>query len=447
MTSNILIIDDESGALKLLKDILNIEDYLVRPFNNGQLALRSIEAELPELIMLDMRMPILDGLEICRLLKINDRTKDIPIIFISAATDMEDKVKAFQAGGADYITKPFQKEEVLARVKVHVSLYRSMQEIKRIDEALRKSEYRLKLAQAISHVGHWEWDVNTGQMELSEEVNRIFGFESPHKMIAYDDFLQIVHPNDKEYVTKQLHKVVNECDFECEYRIILPDGNVRVVQSKGKCFQSSQNEPVKIFATTQQSNSTDEFIQQTKLLGVVQDITERKELEWQLEQQASIDDLTGCNNRRRFMELAEQEFIRIHRYCNEMSVLMLDLDHFKQVNDTYGHDAGDLTLKKLVEICQRILRNVDVIGRLGGEEFAIMLPETSIEYGFEVAERLCKAVAAEEILLENNLSFHFTTSIGVATVKKNDSNINDTIKRADQALYKAKHAGRNQVCR
>jgi two-component system, cell cycle response regulator len=444
MTSNILIVDDESDALKLLKDILNTEGYLVRPFNNGQLALRSIEAELPELIMLDMRMPILDGLKICRLLKTNDRTKDIPVIFISAATDMEDKVKAFQAGGADYITKPFQKEEVLARVKVHVSLYRSMQEIKRIGEALRKSEYRLKLAQAIAHVGHWEWDVNTGQMELSEEVNRIFGFESSHEILAYTAFLQIIHPDDREYVIKQLHNMTDRSDFECEYRIILPDRNVRVVQSKGKCFQSVPSKPVKIFATIQQANTSDSM--QTKMLGVVQDITERKELEWQLEQQASIDDLTGCNNRRRFLELAEQEFIRDHRYRNELSLLMLDLDYFKKVNDSYGHDAGDLTLKKLVEICQHILRSVDVIGRLGGEEFAIMLPETNIEYALEVAERLCKAIAAEEILLENNLSFHFTTSIGVTAVKKNDANINDTIKRADQALYKAKNAGRNQVC-
>lgn len=448
MNGNILIVDDEPGALKLLKDILNAKGYHVRPFNNGALALRSIEAEAPELILLDMRMPGMDGLEVCRRIKADEHSRDIPVIFISAATDVQDKINAFQAGGGDYITKPFQKEEVLARVKVHVSLHRSMREIKRIDEALRKSEAQLKMAQAVAHLGRLEWDLDTGRIALSEEVNRIFGLDPPQEAISYDDFLQIVHPDDRACVAGRPRKALQECapEHDCgcewEYRITLPDGGLRVVQSKGKCFHSTVNGRIHFGA----AQNGFQGVTHTKILEVVQDITKRKELEWQLEQQANTDSLTGCHNRRRFLELAEQEFARLHRYGNAMSLLMLDLDYFKRINDAHGHAVGDLVLKKLVKTCTGILRTVDVLGRLGGEEFAVMLPETAAGHALEVAERLRDAIAGTEIASANTPAFHFTASIGVASADENDASVDEIIKRADQALYKAKHAGRNKVC-
>lgn len=443
MSGNILIIDDESSSLKLLTDILSAKGYKIRAFNNGALALRSIAVELPELILLDMRMPVMDGLEVCQRLKENALTKDIPVIFISSATDLTDKIKAFQIGGTDYITKPFHKEEVIARVNVHVSLHRSMQEIKRISEALRKSETRLKMAQTIAHLGHWEWDMQTGVINLSEELSVILGFKSPCDTLSYDNFLQLIHAGDRERVTKQLNEVRKGGDFECEYRIIQPDGSLRVVQSKGKCFQAFQGEALKVFGTIQDETTA---LTRIKMLGIAQDITKQKELEWQLERQAYTDELTGCHNRRHFMLLAEQEIARVHRYGNPLSLLMLDLDYFKSINDTHGHAVGDLVLKKLIEICGNILRTMDIIGRIGGEEFAIVLPETGRKQAIEVAERLCEAIAAEVIVLDNKRLFHFTASIGVTEMKEDDTTIDEIIKHADDALYKAKHAGRNQVC-
>lgn len=175
------------------------------------------------------------------------------------------------------------------------------------------------------------------------------------------------------------------------------------------------------------------------------DISERKKFERELELRAHTDVLTGLNNRRHFYELAEQEFVRAKRYATPLAALMLDVDHFKQINDSYGHHVGDSVLKKLSEVCLKMLRENDIVGRLGGEEFAILLPEAEGARAAEVAERLRVAIASASIQLERNGHFRFFVSIGVATMSDGDENIDDMLKRADAALYTAKNAGRNRV--
>ena len=442
MIGNILIVDDEPSALKLLRDILAADHHVVRPFKNGELALRSLMVEAPELILLDIRMPGMNGFEVCRRIKEDERLKDIPVIFISAASDMEDKVRAFQEGGVDYITKPFQKEEVIARVRTHIALSHTMQRMKKIAESLRMSEESLKMAQSIAHLGHWELDTKSGQFICSEEMYRILGLERQGPMANHDAFLQTVHPDDRERVANHLSEVLVGGSFDIEYRIILPSGEVRVVHGKGKVFSVGDSKQKKIIGTIQDIHEHD----QTKMLGVIQDITERKELQNKLEEQANTDFLTGCDSRRHFLEHAGEELLRIRRYGGEMSMLMLDLDHFKNVNDTYGHQVGDTVLKKLVQVCQELLREVDVMGRIGGEEFAIMLPETGSERALEVAGRLCQAVAVAEVPMEKSPPLRFTTSIGVASLAEDDSRIDAILNRADAAHYRAKHGGRNRAC-
>ncbi|OHC73148.1 MAG: hypothetical protein A3H93_02195 [Rhodocyclales bacterium RIFCSPLOWO2_02_FULL_63_24] len=437
MAGNILLVDDEQTTLKLLKDILTAEGYEPRPFNNGEMALRSVMVEPPDLILLDVRMPGMSGLEVCRLIKETERLKGIPVIFISGAIDTEDKLKAFQAGGVDYITKPFQKEEVIARVKTHMELHRSRQELVRAENALRKSEQSLKIAQAVAHLGHWAMDALTGETTWSDETFRIFGFEPQGIAPSYDALLRVIHPDDRERVTRHIEQTREGGDFDIEYRIVLPDGRMRVVHGKGVLvrFPDADRRP-EIIGTVQCDN---------EVIGVIQDVTTRKEMEWRLEHEARTDALTSCVARRYFLEMAHQEFLRCRRHGGDLSMLMLDLDHFKAVNDTHGHAVGDLTLRKLVQVCRAILRQEDLIGRLGGEEFAILLIETGSERAFEVAQRLRDAVASAEIPLETGVPLHFTTSIGVATMKAPDAGVDAMLKRADQALYEAKNAGRNRV--
>lgn len=163
----------------------------------------------------------------------------------------------------------------------------------------------------------------------------------------------------------------------------------------------------------------------------------------ELEHRAYSDYLTGLANRRYFIEQAELELSRSNRYETELSLIMLDIDFFKKINDTYGHNIGDLVLQKIADVSRTILRDIDIIGRIGGEEFAILLPQTSLEDSIKVAERLRIEISNASVLLENS-EVTFTSSFGVVSASK--SNIDNLLIKADKALYKAKESGRNRVC-
>ncbi len=176
-----------------------------------------------------------------------------------------------------------------------------------------------------------------------------------------------------------------------------------------------------------------------------ENITVRKNAEHELERLAQTDVLTGLANRRHFMFLAEQELSRTTRYGGDLSVLMADIDYFKKVNDTYGHQSGDLVLKKFGDLCREAFRNIDVVGRIGGEEFAVILPETGSTQAIEAAERLRSIVDTARVPLDKGMPLHFTISIGVTSMEATDTNLDTLLGIADKALYAAKHGGRNQV--
>lgn len=166
----------------------------------------------------------------------------------------------------------------------------------------------------------------------------------------------------------------------------------------------------------------------------------------ELERQAKTDVLTGISNRRHFFEMAERELMRSRRSAKPLALLMLDIDHFKKINDKCGHSAGDEVLKSLCITGQGMIRNIDVFGRIGGEEFAIVLPETSLEQAITVAERLRDKLSETHIELSGGERIPFTVSIGVSALEEEDVGVDSLLKRADVAMYKAKRFGRNRVC-
>ena len=182
-----------------------------------------------------------------------------------------------------------------------------------------------------------------------------------------------------------------------------------------------------------------------EILSVSRDISVNKQLTMELERQAHIDYLTQLYNRGHFMQLAECELSRADRYGAQVSVLMLDVDHFKKVNDTHGHKVGDQALVKLGEVCKKTLRSFDIIGRMGGEEFAVFLPQTDQQEAMDVAQRLRIAICNTPVPLAHGLPLHFSVSIGVSTRQSPEDNLDMLLSRADSALYAAKSAGRNRV--
>ncbi len=179
--------------------------------------------------------------------------------------------------------------------------------------------------------------------------------------------------------------------------------------------------------------------------AIERDLTELKKLQFELEDMAKTDGLTGMANRQAFMERANSEFNRARRYSRSLSVIMIDIDHFKSINDQYGHAAGDQVLRQLGQHCHSRLRDSDFLGRIGGEEFALLLPDTPRDSAFHVAERMREQLSKTSIALDNGIILEITASFGVASVNVEDADFNAMLHRADTAMYNAKHGGRNQV--
>lgn len=182
------------------------------------------------------------------------------------------------------------------------------------------------------------------------------------------------------------------------------------------------------------------------LIGISTDVTEQQRLEKELRKMASTDVLTGTNNRRHFLELCEREMKRAQRYKNKLSLIMLDMDHFKHINDTFGHAVGDDAIRAMTRLCRDSLRNTDVLGRIGGEEFAILLPETDVIGAWQIAQRIRKNTEEFSFDTGDGTMERFTASFGLTGLLAEDKHPDDLLKRADIALYDAKTQGRNRVC-
>ncbi|MFV0347563.1 MAG: diguanylate cyclase, partial [Halodesulfovibrio sp.] len=182
-------------------------------------------------------------------------------------------------------------------------------------------------------------------------------------------------------------------------------------------------------------------------VGHLRDITERKLAELKLERMATTDSLTGLTNRARFLEIAAREVERGKRYNRTFALIMLDADKFKNVNDTYGHDAGDAVLVNIAETAANSLRETDTLARIGGEEFVVLMPETEEDMAMLVAERLRAAIEKQEVVSSDGRIIRYTVSAGVAGMRADDTAIGSILKRADNALYTAKNEGRNRVCK
>lgn len=311
-----------------------------------------------------------------------------------------------------------------------VAIFDEVTEQKNTERALQESLTQLQFVLEGAELGFWDWEITTGKVDRNERWATMLGYTHQEIQNSTQQWSDFVYPEDRERAWSSIFDVVEgrSASHKIEYRMLHKDGGIRWILDQAKVMQRDAQGKA------------------TRMCGTHLDIPERKLLEEELLRQAHIDYLTGVCNRRHFMERAEQELHRANRYGKQLSLLMLDIDHFKQINDRYGHKIGDEVLRRLAHQCQATLRNADILGRLGGEEFAVILPETDIAYAVEVAERLRELMLQAKIPLEGGLPVQFTVSIGVSSLSSSDDNIDVLLNHADMALYKAKNSGRNRVC-
>ena len=288
---------------------------------------------------------------------------------------------------------------------------------------------RAALASEAGGVGIWEWNIHTNRLTWDRRMHELYGLAPETFTGRYEDWKNCVHPEDIEAAEKGLEKAIETSgEWRWEFRIIRPDNQVRHIQAAGRARGEEKGRV-------------------TGMVGINQDITQSKIIHEQLRRMATTDSLTGILNRRRFMELAEGELERCKRYFRPLSLIMLDADRFKAINDVHGHDVGDTVLRAIAQTAQSVLREVDIFGRIGGEEFAVILPETGLDAAAEAAERLRIAVADQSVGLKDGAKVLFTISLGVAELKDPKTGLGELLKQADTALYQAKNSGRNMVKR
>ncbi|HEY9192308.1 MAG TPA: diguanylate cyclase [Methyloversatilis sp.] len=301
---------------------------------------------------------------------------------------------------------------------------------KRAEQTLQEKATQLEFVLGGAELGFWDWNIVTGEVTRNERWATMLGYshdEIQRTTMQWSDF---VHPDDREGAWDSIYAVLEGRSpaHKLEYRMLHKDGGIRWILDQANVMTRDADGVA------------------TRMCGIHADITDRKLLEEALTRQAQIDYLTGVFNRRHFMERAELELSRAIRYGGDLAILMMDIDFFKQINDRYGHKVGDNVLKKLAEVCCVTLRTVDIFGRLGGEEFAILLPQTDRAGAALVAERLRESIAQAKVPLEGGLPATFTVSIGVTSISSKDDNIDVLLNIADAALYDAKNSGRNKVC-
>lgn len=437
----ILVVDDTQANLTLLSRLLSSSGFYVLLADNGATALEIAQVEIPDMILLDVSMPVMDGFETCERMKADERTNHIPVIFISALDATEDKIRAFKVGAADYIPKPIEIKEVLARVNTHLANQRLREQLRITNIELEKRVEELTIS----------------RMQLQERESKLRAFLSamPDLSFVYDDegrYLEIL-TNEPGLLLTEAKKLKGRLLED----VMPPDEAGRMLDAIQRAIETGVTQVVEYKIPVVKGGER-WFEGRIALMGkfpdghsrvvfVASDVTERVELYQETQRLAIQDPLTGCFNRRHFMMLARKEMQRVARYKRPVSLIMLDIDHFKKFNDSYGHPAGDVLLCALVDHCQKTLRNVDILARYGGEEFIIMMPETDADAAFSMGERLREEIERLEVSMpQGNRSV--TVSMGVASYDRSGKqplDLDVLIKQADQALYTAKNSGRNCV--
>lgn len=412
--SKILIVDDNPVNQKVLQKVLESNGYATLVASDGVEALEHAMDREPDLILLDVQMPNMDGFEVCRRLKVHENTQDIPVIFITATDTVEGKVEGFKVGAADYIPRPLQMPEVLARVGNQLMLQKLKNNAEDEKERVKKILAALPVPYMISKQ-------KTGQiLEMNDKALSALD-------VAAEDINQYkaIDFYSKPEIRAELLEIVRRNG-------LVANKEIELKTRSGHCFTT-------LFSATPLRLTNEEVFFVT-----FSDISERKEMELALEKAATTDYLTGLLNRRAFIDRADLERQRANRNKHAICILMIDIDHFKAINDTYGHDIGDDALKELVGLVGHNLRVTDAFGRLGGEEFALMLPETDLDGALILAERIRERVEENDMVLADGSVLKMKISGGLA-LWNDDLEYDEVMKLADECLYKAKQTGRNKI--
>lgn len=417
--SKILIVDDERLNISIVAEILSPE-YELLVATNGEKVLQIVALDpKPDLILLDIVMPGMSGFEVAKLLKENPETINIPIIFLTAKHDNESIIQGFKLGAVDFVTKPFQKEELLARIKNTLQIYNLKNALNR---ALEKSQQYAKTIEnqmvlIDKNIIISRTDLDGNITEVSEAFCKVSGYK-------------------KEHLIGKNHRIVRHPEMKPSVFVKLWDTITRGETWHGELKNRSKGGGY-YWLETIIYPIIDDFGNQAGYTAISHNISNKK----RVEELSITDQLTQLHNRM-FMENSfKTEIKRSKRYGFTFAVIMLDIDHFKEVNDTYGHDVGDSVLIEVGRTLSETIRETDILGRWGGEEFLIICPHSTDAEALVLAEKIRQTIEKQSFCTVG----HKTCSFGVSVFDLKENDYKEVMKRSDEALYRAKNSGRNCV--
>lgn len=441
---NVLLVDDIPENLQLLGDLLVKLGYTVRSVTSGKMALKTMRVKQPDIILLDIKMPEMDGYEVCQALKADADLQDIPVIFISALDDVFDKVKAFNVGGIDYITKPFQVEEVVARIEGPLTIQRQQRQLQ--EEVKKRQEAEEVLYQSRSLLAS----------VLNCSLDGIAAMQAVRDPATGDigDFrCLVVNP----VIARILNRDRNELVGKMGFRKFLSQFDPQLFTKLVNVVETGEalSEDICVTAPTLAWYHLSAVKLGDGFAVTLRDITHRKQIEvalqdanTKLEQLANLDGLTQVANRRCFDQRLLMEWHRSQREQQPLAVIMLDIDSFKAYNDFYGHLAGDECLIGITQALERVIkRPTDLLARFGGEEFVILLPNTHETGAITLSQEIqglveSLAIPHQKTIVQGKNTI--TVSLGIASFIPDPDYLPETlVALADQALYQAKDQGRN----
>jgi len=453
MTARVLVVDDLLPNVKLLEAKLTSEYFDVVTAGDGPSALASIAENAPDIVLLDVMMPGMDGFEVCRRIKDDPKTTHIPVVMVTALSDNADRVRGLEAGADDFLTKPLNDTALFARV-------RSLVRLKMLTD-----EWRLR-------------EQTSGQLGVLQEEKAMSDVDtSGARVLIIEegeiDWMKISETLKTENADLEHARNSDEAQTAAmsgpSFDLVIVNLNLRSqdalrLTSHLRAMERTRYTPILLVAEEHDMEKVAKGldlgvndylikpIDRNELLARVRTQIKRQRYQERLRDNyerslvmALTDSLTGLYNRR-YVTAHLGGMIERHKQTGKpLALLMFDIDFFKKVNDTFGHAAGD---EVLIEMSRRVIdhvRSVDTVARLGGEEFVAVLPDTEEEVALVVAERLRYTMAAEMFEMKAaGTSETVTISIGVAMLQGDDS-LDSLMNRADEALYAAKGAGRNLV--
>jgi two-component system cell cycle response regulator len=451
MTARVLVVDDILSNVKLLEAKLSAEYFEVVSAFNGLECLTKMDEALPDIVLLDVMMPGMDGFEVCRRIKNNPKTAHVPVVMVTALDQPSDRVAGLEAGADDFLTKPVDDAALFARVRSLVRLKMMTDEL-RMRETTGQSMGLVDPAMTLM-------DANpTGRVlvieDRPESVQWFSAALAPgHQVSSVDTFeeaLVRVRGGDFDLIVVSLGMRGFDGLRLCSQLRSLPEGRnvpILVVVSDGDRRKLTQALEMGVNDYLTRPVDKNELVARVRTQLRKKRYADRLRHNVQLSLEMAItDQLTGLHNRRYMARHLDNLISAAARSGKPLAFLILDIDYFKAVNDGHGHDIGDEVLKEFANRIAANIRGIDLACRYGGEEFVVVMPETEVSLAFTIAERLRKSIETTPIDISRTPGkINITISIGIAGSEGSNDTSEALLHRADQALYSAKRTGRNRV--